>query len=391
MCFDVGMQRMLWAAAVAWAMVPVFLLGQATGAASDSAPDKDVLVFANGDRLSGKLLRGVKGSLTFHSDVLGDVTVPLDKVKEMQTSGTFAVLQKHVPVSVSQKMVPEKIALSSEGVVLQPATGSPSAPIPLNQVVYIVDGATFEKSLAHKTGALEGWNGTVTAGTTFVQSTQHGGTFNGSVALVRQVPVLTYLRARNKTLVNVQETYGTLTTPLIPQTTPATPDATVKTNIFHGDLERDEYVSKRAYLLGSAMFDHNLSQGLQLQQAYGFGFGYSVLSTPVQTLDVKADVHYEKQEFFLSSQNLNLVGSVFAETYSAQLPRKLVLTEGASITPAWNDMNAYAAAGNIGLTMPVLKRLSVSLGATDNFINNPSPGYQKNSLQFVTGLAYSLH
>ena len=273
---------------------------------------------------------------------------------------------------------------------MQPVTGSPSAPIPLSHVVYIIDGATFKKNLARKTGTLEGWDGTVTAGTTFVQSTQHGGTFNGSVALLPQVPVLTYLRARNKTIVNVQETYGTLTTPVIPQTTPASPDSTVKTNIFHADLERDEYVSRRAYLLGSAMFDHNFSQGLQLQQAYGFGLGYSVLSTTVQKLDVKMDVHYEKQEFFAGAQNLNLVGSVFAETYSAQLPRKLVLTEGASISPAWNDMDAYAAAGNIGVTMPVLKRLSLSLGATDNFINNPSPGYQKNSLQFVTGLAYSL-
>ncbi len=385
------MQKTVWVAAIAAAMVPGFAWGQAAGGASDSAPDKDVLVFSNGDRLSGKLLRGVKGSLTFHSDVLGDVTVPLDKVKELQTSGTFAVLQKNVPVSVSQKVQPEKIALSADGVVLQPTAGAPSAPIPLNQVVYIIDGTTFEKDLAHKAGPLDGWNGTVTAGTTFVQSTQHGGTFNGSVALLRQVPVLTYLRPRNKTLVNVQETYGTLTTPLIPQTVPATPDATVKTNIFHADLERDEYISKRAYLLGSAMFDHNFSQGLQLQQAYGFGFGYSLLSTPVQKLDVKADVHYEKQEFFVSAQNLNLVGSVFAETYSAQLPRKLVLTEGASYTAAWNHTNAYAAAGDIGLTMPVLKRLSVSLGATDSFINNPSPGYQKNSLQFVTGLAYSLH
>ena len=385
------MQRIVCVVAITAAVAPVVAWAQAASSAPESAPDKDVLVFANGDRLTGKLLRGVKGSLTFHSDLLGDVTVPLDKVKEMQTSGAFAVLQKNVPVSVSQKVQPEKIAVSPEGVVLQPVTGSPSAPIPLKQVVYIIDGATFEKDLAHKTGPLEGWNGTVTAGTTFVQSTQHGGTFNGSVALVRQVPVLTYLRPRNKTLVGVQETYGTLTTPTIPQTTPATADATVKTNIFHAEVERDEYVSKRAYLLASAMFDHNFSQGLQLQQSYGIGFGYSLLATTVQTLDVKADVHYEKQEFFASSQNLNLVGSVFAETYSAQLPRKLVLTEGASFTPAWNDSNAYAAAGNIGLTMPVLKRLSVSLGATDNFINNPSPGYQKNSLQFVTGLAYSLH
>ena len=40
--------------------------------------------------------------------------------------------------------------------------------------------------------------------------------------------------------------------------------------------------------------------------------------------------------------------------------------------------------------MPVYKRLSLTFTATDNFLNDPSAGYQKNSFQFVTAAAYSL-
>lgn len=240
--------------------------------AAQSAPDKakpaqDVLVFVNGDRLTGKLLRGVNDTVVFHSDMTGDITVPLSKVKELRTAGEFAVLRHGAPVKESQALQPQQIAVTSAGVVQSPdPAGAP--PLPLNEVAYIVDGATYRKDLQRRAGPLDGWNGTVNLGTTFVQSTQHGGTLSVGGALVRQVPVLTYFRARNKTTLNVQETYGILTTPELPPTAVGgTPTAasTIKTSIFHADAERDEYVSKRAYGLVTTSFDHNFSQGSTLR------------------------------------------------------------------------------------------------------------------------------
>ena len=49
----------------------------------------------------------------------------------------------------------------------------------------------------------------------------------------------------------------------------------------------------------------------------GAGIGYTVFSDARQQLDVKADdVHYEKQSFFQSASNQNLIGSTFAEDVS---------------------------------------------------------------------------
>ena len=189
---------------------------------------------------------------------------------------------------------------------------------------------------------------------------------------------------------NVQESYGTLTTPVIPQTAPASAASVVKTSIFHGDGERDEYLSKKFYLLADVSFDHNFAQGLQLQQVYGTGFGVTPFQTPVQRLDLKAETHFEQQQFIAARVNQQLIGSTFAENYLRNLPRKLVFTEFLDVLPAWNQLYAYSANGGVGLTLPVLRRLSVNLNATDNYLNNPSPGYRKNSFQFVTGFSYSL-
>jgi hypothetical protein len=43
-----------------------------------------------------------------------------------------------------------------------------------------------------------------------------------------------------------------------------------------------------------------------------------------------------------------------------------------------------------GIVLPTWKRFGASFAVTDNYLNNPSPGYKANSFQFVAGLAYTL-
>ena len=129
----------------------------------------------------------------------------------------------------------------------------------------------------------------------------------------------------------------------------------VQTSIFHADSERDEYFSQRFFTLADLSYDHNFSQGLQLQQVYGLGAGWTPLQDGKQQLDLRADVHYEKQQFIPESvgvvnpatgafqDNLDLIGSTFQENYHRALPRKVVFTEWANILPAWNDPPAYTA------------------------------------------------
>jgi hypothetical protein len=57
---------------------------------------QDVLVFDDGERLVGKLIRSNGKSATFKSDAVGEVTVDLGKVKELQTKEAFAVIPKGV-------------------------------------------------------------------------------------------------------------------------------------------------------------------------------------------------------------------------------------------------------------------------------------------------------
>ncbi len=363
-------------------------------------PAPDVLIFANGDQLTGKLERVAAGNIVFASDMAGEVTVSVDKVKELRSGAQFALLRKGEKVVKGKTTAPEGTVAVIDGKVTVTPVVNPAVTVPAKEVAYLVDQKTFEKEVHHKTKWYEAWNGQVNGGATLVRSTTSATTLTAGLNLVRALPGVPWMAARNRTTVDVNESYGKNTSPgAIPQTVPATPDVTTLSSIFHADAERDEYFSPRFYALADTSFDHNYAQGLQLQQVYGGGIGWTPIQSPKQQLDVKVDVHYEKQEYITTPVNggiasttpsTSLVGSTVFESYRRNLPKKLVFTEIATILPAFNDANAYSANGTATLAIPVFKRLSALISTTDNFLNDPAVGYKKNSYQFVTGVTYLL-
>ncbi|HEX5283420.1 MAG TPA: DUF481 domain-containing protein [Bryocella sp.] len=372
-------------------LVP-FLLA-ATALAQKTPPSAkaqaDVLIFTNGDQLTGHFERASGGSVVFKSDMAGELTISFDKIKELRSAGSFSMLKKGPP-SKSNLVAQGQVSVA-DGNVAVTAAAQPPVTLPIKDLGYLVDTPTYDREIHHQAGFRHGWTGSLTGGATFVRSTDNNTSFTAGIALARTSPSVTYLPTRNRTTLNLIETYGKAVSPIIPQTVPPSPSPVItKTSIFHSDAERDQYFTPRLYALGDVSFDHNFAQGLSLQQLYGGGIGWTAIQTAKQQLDFKADVHYERQQFFVSSSNVDLIGSIFGENYHRNLPRKLVLTEEGTYTPAWNHSMDYSAMALVGVVLPTWKRLGISFDATDNYLNNPSPGYKANSFQFVAGVNYSL-
>ena len=374
-----------------------FAYPQAPAAKPAPAPPADVLIFANGDQLTGKLESVTGGNVIFKSDMAGTVTISIDKIKELKSGAEFALLRKGaVP---GKTHVPEgSVEVADKKLILTPAPNEPPAVVPADDVDYLVDRASFDQQMARKAGFLTGWAGKITGGANIERSTTTGTTFYAGLNLVRAIPTVPWMAPRNRTIVDVNEAYGKLSTPAIPPTVPATPASVVVTNIFHADAERDQYFSPRFYALVDTSFDHNFGQGLQLQQVYGGGVGYTAIKTPVQELDLKMDVHFERQQYISTTVDgvvtttppVNLIGTTFFEGYTRNLPHKMLFTESVNFLPAWNDTSAYSANLNAALILPVFKRLAASISVADNYLNNPAEYYQKNSFQFIAGVTYVL-
>ena len=358
-----------------------------------AAPAPDVLVFTNGDQLSGKLLHEAGGSVTFHSDMAGDITVTWDKIKSIHTAQQFAVIQQGQHVTrktANADIVQGNVQVEDNQVKVTQGTAGATKEIPVKNAQYVIDKDTYTKELRGNPGFFSGWDGSITAGATLIEATQNSRNFTGSAALVRAIPSVNWLDPRDRTIFDFTGAYGQVTQPGTTGT---------KTNILHGDAEHDWYFSPRFYFLVDAAWDHNYSQGLNLQQTYGGGIGYTVIKEPKQQLDVKLDVHYEKQQYFVTpnvipipplTPSKNLIGMDFGDTYMLKLPHGLTFNQGAMITPAFNQTNAYSAEATAGLAFPVYKRFGFSLGTLDDFLNDPAAGSKKNSFQFTAGVTYTL-
>ena len=387
-----GVGRLLSLSILAAAVASAQIATAQTPAASD------VLVLSNGDTLHGKLVNSVGGKVTFHSDVLGDVSVDWDKVNELHTSGSYAVLDKRVKVRSKKNAgtIPTgQLEVTNRSIAIQPEKAGAPATIPVEDAQYVMDTATLDKQLYHHPGLLSGWNGAATAGATIVTATENQYTFSGGVGLVRVVPTVSWLTTRDRTSLDFTGSFGKITQPAYtdPVTGIVVPAVVTKSAIYHADAERDQYFAPRFFALAQTAFDHNYGQDLDLQQIYGGGFGWTFLKTPRQEADVKATVQYEKQQFISdSSANQNLIGSTIALAYV--LHHKLVTyTQGLAFIPAFNNPHAYSANETNTLAFPAYKNFSFSLGTLDSYLNNPPatlPPTKRNSFQFTMGLTYAI-
>ena len=363
-----------------------------------AAKTPDLVVFTNGEQLTGELEKADGSGITFKSAMAGEITVPWKNIKTLHSSKSFAILSAKEKLTRKNALavVPQgEIAAADQKITVTNAAGIEKT-IPVADAKLLVDSGDFTKAVNHPPSLLQGWGGAATGGVTLIRATQDNTSFNGAINLSRSTPGVDWLPARDRSIIAYTQSYGTVSQAGTP---------TVETNIFHANAERDEYFSPRLFAFGSTTFDHNFSSNLGLEQAYGGGVGITLIKNGRQQLDFKGDVHYEKEQFFdnfnsetATLQNQNIFGSTFSDTYVRHVTKKgLVFNEFGSVSPAWSQSNssstqpnAFSAHINAAFVFPVYKGFAFNVGAVDDFINNAPLGSKKNSTQYTTGITYTI-
>jgi hypothetical protein len=354
--------------------------------AADSKPEPDVLILIDDERVVGHFVGSSGGSLSFKSDLLGDLTADWSKVKSVQAVGQYAVLGKDVNLRThaDTSSIPQgSLEVAGQAITVRPGGGGSPRTIAIGDAAQVIDEATFQKEVEPPhTSLLRAWTGTITGGASLVQATQQSRTFTGGVSLIRSIPIEANLPARNRTTFNFAVSDGRVLQPNTPS---------IKTEIVHADAERDEYLKEsHVFAFGQLAFDHNFSQGLTLQQNYGGGIGWTAIKQSNETLDVKGSIGYIHQEFSNASQNQSLVAFNFGEALLRKFEGGVTLAEQLTVTPTWNNLNSWLATANAALNIPVYKRFTFTISVLDGYLHSPSPGFRKNSFQAITGLTYSL-
>src|ERR1700760_4213407 len=178
--------------------------------AQTTAPPPDTIIFTDGEQLAGKLVSVIAGTVTFHSDVLGNVTVPLAKVKTLHTAQSFASVEKNQRITskAARGSIPVgSVALENGAMRISPPQAQEKS-IPAGSIGSLIDADSFHRELKGDSYFLYGWTGNITLGASLVKSTNSAQTYTGSVALVRSIPTIAGLPPISKTTLNLSGTYG---------------------------------------------------------------------------------------------------------------------------------------------------------------------------------------
>jgi hypothetical protein len=371
-----------------WLAVMLFLspLAAAQAPPAGSKPQPDVLILSDDERLVGHLVGSSGASVTFKSDLLGNITIDWSKIKQLETQGKYAVLPKEVELRPHENTsdIPQgRVTVADQKITVTPENGASPQTVSASDTGRVLEEDLFLKQVSPPPIPFyKDWTGTVTGGMSIIQGTQESQTFTGAVSLVRAIPVETDFPPRNRTTFDFSGSQGHLTQPGTPS---------IRTNILHADAERDQYfTNSRVYAFGALAFDHNYAQGLTLAQNYGGGIGWTMIRTPDQTLDIKGSAEYIRQQFQVAEADHNLIGTNVSQAYLRKFKGGVSFTEQLTVTPAWNVLRAWMGTGSAAINFPVYKQVTFTLSVLDTFLNDPPPGFRKNSFQATTGLTYTV-
>lgn len=338
-------------------------------AACAHAAAADLLTLSNGDHLAGTVVRGDANGVTFHSPALGDLHVSWKQVQWLTAGGQFIMV-------TNDKTWRGNFTAQGDDITLLPAGGTPVA-LRANALIEVVKPAVYQSQLeAARLPPWRGWQGAIAAGFSLVSATQSANSYTVSLAFHRSGGIRLAKAPQSNTQVSFQGDYGSVSQPRSP---------TVLTSIYTAAFEQDQNISPRFFMLGRAQVDHNLAQGLQLQQSYGGGLGWKPIQNATAQMDLKAGLHFTHQAF-ISAPAARFLAADLTENYRRLLPSAMVWTEKLEVSPAVTKGNAYQASADTALVVPVYKNLSFNIRLSDSYLGNPQPGFRHNSLQFSSGL-----
>ncbi len=331
-----------------------------------SASFADQIVLTNGDRLTGTIMKSDDKTLAIKTEFAGDVTVQWPAVQEIHSTQALHLVTR------GEKTLVGTVTTSDGNLAVSTAT-SGTVNVPKADVTALrneEEQAAYEKSL-HPT-LLHGWAGGANVG--FALTRGNSETKNLALAFT----------ADRKTQHDEITMYA--------NTVYASNDAagavpSVTANTTQGGARYAHNLTTRLFGYGSADFQTDALQGLNLRSVLGGGLGLHVINTNVTTLDLLGGLNYTRESYTTLSRNFAAV--TLGEELMHKLGVSTVLNEKLYFFPDLNQTGEYRATFNLGTVTKLSKWLGWQNAFGDIYVTNPPAGKKQNDILLTTGLNVS--
>ena len=325
----------------------------------------DQVVLKNGDRLTGSILTSDDKTLVLESEFAGKVSIQWDAVQEISSGEAL-----HVQVKGGKDLV-GKVTTSEGNLYVETSNGKIETP---KDAVLMVrsepEQAAYEKSL--HPGLLQGWNGGSNIG--FALTRGNSQTKNLAVAFDAARKTL-----HDGLILHATAVYASNDAAgAIPSTT---------ANAIQGGLRYDRNITARLFAYGSADFQTDDLQGLDLRSVFGGGLGLHAVKNESTTLDFLAGINYTREKYTTFTRNFPAAS--IGEEYMHKLHGGTVITQQMYIYPDLSNTGEYRGTFNFGTVTKINKWMGWQNSFGDIYVSNPPVGKKQNDIIFTTGLNLS--
>lgn len=342
----------------------------------------DQVTLKNGDRLTGKVVKGDGKTLVLHTDAAGDVTIKFDAIQEIKTEE-----QLHVGLKGGKTVVGPVTTTDGKIEVATKTAGTvETAPADVTVIRNDAEQAAYDKSL--HPGLTHGWTGGANVGF----SVARGNSETENLAL-----------AFNAVHASLNDKIILYATSIDTTNNLATPSTVA--NLETGGFRYDRNVNPKLFVFGAADFMSNALQYLDLRAVYTGGFGFHAIKDDRTTLDFLGGVNYTHETYSNGAEipptppsttptgqyaSYGMTNRYVAMTLGEQLNQKLgkstVVTQNFDFYPNLQQTGEYRGTFNLGTVTKISKWLGWQNQFGDIYVSNPPSGTKKNDVLLTTGL-----
>jgi len=331
----------------------------------------DTILMKNGDHLTGTIEHSDAKQLTLKTDYAGEITLQVSAVKQIVSAAAVVVTTK------DKKTVTGKLNMKDTDLEVATVNGG-TVTVPLGKVTIVrseSEQAAYEHSL--HPGFTENWNGAATVGFSLARGNSNTTNlaigFNGTRATLN-----------DKLLTYATSIYAS-------NNTPGTGGVTA--DDIRGGARYDHNIASRAFAFGSADYEYNDLQDLNLRSIYSGGFGYHALKQPNMTLDLLLGGNYTRESYSANASTpalqRNIAGVTAGEDFMRKLGKSTTVNEQFYFYPDVSNAGQYRFAFDLALDTKINTWLGWQTTASDRFLSDPIPGTLRNDLILTTGLNFS--
>jgi hypothetical protein len=331
-----------------------------------------VVEFKNGDRLTGSLQRVVDGKLTLSTETIGDVAIPLNKMKSFNSGKNAVVLVKGGQAFNGELSFLEsgEWELKKNGGLRQVAADSVEAIYPAEKYQPEVEG---RHEVPWRT-----WKGKGNVGYSLIRGDHDAGTLSVGFNATRRQPDLPGLQEKLRTNFFLNMLFANTRTDGI----------RTSANSISSGIRQDFLFTPNNFVFVLAQLDHIQTQSLDLRQTYGGGIGHDLIRSRRAVLNILGGVTFVRENF-QTDVNRSNAEALLGEKLSLNLTERINFEHYLNFYPNLTDRGEYRADTTSSLSTRVSSRLSFNTTLTNRFLSNPLPGRQKHEMVLTTGLAVS--